>query len=154
MPLEPLTVLAKTLGAERSLLAGAAAKNLTEGVRTRYQWPWRGLSPPAVRSVGIPLLLATLAAIRRIGEQRRILQKNRRCECKGPAPRREVCSGGALLAPSLHMPRHRTLMSQGRLALSARAAFRASREARRRLLHCFCLGRRGLATRVALPDLT
>ena len=67
MPLVPVTVLAKTLGAERLLLAGAAAKNLTEGVRYRCQWPWQGLPPPAVRSVDIPPLLATSAAIRRIG---------------------------------------------------------------------------------------
>ena len=72
MPQVQVTVLAKTLGAERLLLAGAAAKNLTEGVRSRCQWPWQGLHPPAVRLAGIPPLLATSAAIKRIGEQKKI----------------------------------------------------------------------------------
>ena len=73
MPLVPVTVLVKTLGAEKLLLAGAAAKKtLTEGVRSRCQWPWQGLHLPAVRSAGIPPLLATSAAIKRIGEQKKI----------------------------------------------------------------------------------
>ncbi len=67
MPQVQVTVQAKTLGAERLLLAGAAAKkDLTEGVRSRCQLLWQGLPPPAVRSAGILPLLATSAAIKRI----------------------------------------------------------------------------------------